>query len=199
MKRIDYIRWYTSHSPMFRYTNIIFIDESPFNMHMLRSHSWVRRGQTPNPIIRPRQENVTMLLAINGTEIIHSEAVFTYVNRDILKEFLTEVKNILDRTEQYVLVMDNVRFHHSVDIESDNISIRYLPPYSPLLNPCEEVFCYIKSHVRRDTQPNGRGDLFTRMRDVSHSVSRQFVSNYFSHSEGFFDHLGNLQVPQNSL
>ncbi|KII60337.1 hypothetical protein RF11_02529 [Thelohanellus kitauei] len=70
--------------------------------------------------------------------------------------------------------MDNVRFHHSVDIESANISNKNLPPYSPFLNPCEDVFSYTKSHEKRDTQPNGRGDLFTRMRDVSQSVQRHW-------------------------
>ena len=52
--RIQYIRWYNPHAPSFRYKNLIFIDESPFNLHMFRSHSWTMKGVTPNPNIKPR-------------------------------------------------------------------------------------------------------------------------------------------------
>ncbi|KII75150.1 hypothetical protein RF11_10443 [Thelohanellus kitauei] len=145
MKRIDFIRWYTSHSPMFRYKNIISIDESPFYLYMSCGNFWARRGQTPNPIIRPRQENVTMILAFNGTQIIHSEAIFPSVNSDIFKEFLAEVNNILDRTEQYVLVMEMLHFITTLILTTISISIRHLPPYSPFLNPCEEVFLTLKA------------------------------------------------------
>ncbi|KII64235.1 hypothetical protein RF11_02592 [Thelohanellus kitauei] len=116
--RVEYIRWYTSTSPIFRYRNVVFIDESPFNLHMFRSHSWARRGVTPNPIVRPRGRNVT-ILAINSVNIIHCEAITTSVNADIFREFLLEIKRILGRDEQYILVMDNVNFHHSQEILSD--------------------------------------------------------------------------------
>ncbi|KII62960.1 hypothetical protein RF11_12165 [Thelohanellus kitauei] len=42
----EYIRWYTSTYPIFRYRNILFIDESPFDLHMFRSNSRARRGSS---------------------------------------------------------------------------------------------------------------------------------------------------------
>ena len=45
--------------------------------------------------------------------------------------------------------MDNVRFHHSNDVKlwckRKNIIIKYIPPYSPDLNPIENVFSTFKS------------------------------------------------------
>ena len=44
--------------------------------------------------------------------------------------------------------MDNVRFHHSESVkdfcEEINIGIKYLPPYSPDLNPINNIFSTIK-------------------------------------------------------
>ncbi|MGL6145463.1 MAG: IS630 family transposase [Macrococcoides caseolyticum] len=187
-QRIQYIRWYTGNTPSFRYRNIIYIDESPFNIHMFRSHSWAMRGVTPNPIIRPRQRNVTMILAINGANIIHCEAITTSVNGELFQEFMRTVMRILGNEEQYIFVMDNVNFHHRPDlINSSNFSIRYLPPYSPFLNPCEEVFSYLKSHVRREAVPRGNDDLINRMREACEMVPNINLSNYYSHCESFFE------------
>lgn len=187
-QRVEFIRWYTSNTPIFRYRNIIFIDESPFNLHMFRSHSWAPRGVTPNPIIRPRGRNVTMILAINSLNIIHCEAVTSSVNGEVFSQFLSEIKRILGRTERWIIVMDNVNFHHSQDLTGDpNFSIHFLPPYSPFLNPCEEVFSYLKSHVRRDTAPRGTDDLIRRMRDAAKGIPNNILSNYYSHCESFFE------------
>nr|XP_047125541.1 uncharacterized protein LOC124807583 [Hydra vulgaris] len=138
--RIEYVRWYTSISPINRYRNIVFIYESSFNLHMFRSHSWARRGVTPNPIIHPRQRNVSMILAVNGLNIIHCEAVSVLVNTVLFQEYNDEVVRVLGTEEEFTLVMDNLRIHHNVEMRAQNIQIKYLPPYSPFLNPCEEIF-----------------------------------------------------------
>ena len=185
--RIEYVRWYTSISPINRYRNIVFIDESPFNLHMFRSHSWARRGVTPNPIIRPRQRNVSMILAVNGLNIIHCEAVSVSVNTVLFQEYIDEVVRVLGTEEEFTLVMDNVRIHHNVEMRAQNIQIKYLPPYSPFLNPCEEIFFYLKNNVRRNTAPTGRNELITRMRDACLSIPNVNLSNYYTHCESFFE------------
>jgi len=59
--------------------------------------------------------------------------------------------------------MDNVKFHHSREIQmllrENNIVFKYLPPYSPQLNPIEEFFAMLKARyaaLRKDftTIPN---------------------------------------------
>lgn len=185
--RFVYVNWYLGLSHLYRYRNLIFIDESPFSLHMFRGHSWAPRGQTPNPIIHPRRQNVTMILAISGSNLIHCEAITSGVNATIFGAFLTTIFGILGTVEPFTLVMDNVRFHHSSTLPtSPNISFIYLPPYSPFLNPCEEVFAFLKNNVRRDTAPIGTNELITRMRNAAQLIQDVNVSNYFSHCESFF-------------
>ena len=70
----------------------------------------------------------------------------------------TSFLEFLDELEPN-LVMDNVRFHHSrsvlqwVATNSSNVTIEYLPPYSPELNPIEEFFHMEKSAYKRANHP----------------------------------------------
>ncbi|KII73817.1 hypothetical protein RF11_08187 [Thelohanellus kitauei] len=114
--RMEYARWYNSLTHLVRYRNVIFIDESPFSLHMFKIHS---------------------LAAIAG--IINSESLMTGVDGTIFQSFIEECTRILGEDENYILVMDHIRFHHTINLEgNENMSVRYLPAYSPFLNPWEE-------------------------------------------------------------
>ncbi|XP_065642833.1 uncharacterized protein LOC136074445 [Hydra vulgaris] len=189
--RIEYVRWYTLVSSIHRYRNIVFIDESPFNLHMFRSHSWARRAVTPNPIIRPRQRNVSMILAVNGLSIIHCKAVSVSVNTVLFQEYIDEVVRVLGTEEEFTLVMDNVRIHHNVEMRAQNIQIKYLSPYSPFSNPCEEIFFYLNNNVQRNTAPAARNELITRMREACLSIPNVNLSNYLLHT-----HLRSDDIPR---
>ena len=49
-----------------------------------------------------------------------------------------------DGISNAIIVMDNVRFHHVSDvigtIECNGHEVLFLPPYSPFLNPIENLF-----------------------------------------------------------
>lgn len=187
MERKMYAEWYINIAIDRRYNNIIFVDESPFTLHMLRNHGRALRGQTPNPVVtNSRGDNITMILAVSATNVVHCEAIFTNVNHIIFQEFLSKLEQILGDGD-YTIVMDNVRFHHSNSEFYDeyDYEIHYLPRYSPFLNPCEEVFSQIKSNVRRNGPLMGRNDLLARMEEASNSVSAEHLKNYFQHAETF--------------
>lgn len=66
--------------------------------------------------------------------------------------------------------MKNVIFHHLVKIlETANYEMNFLPPYSQMLNPCEEVFSLIKLNFRRDTAHTER-DTINSMKEASNSI-----------------------------
>ncbi|KII70917.1 hypothetical protein RF11_13494 [Thelohanellus kitauei] len=69
----------------------------------------------------------------------------------------------------------------------ENMSVRYLPAYSPFLNPCEEVFSFLKNRVRTESPPRGTEDLLGRMTEACSHLSSVSISNYFSHCESFFE------------
>lgn len=195
IERKAYAEWYTNVSIDRRYQNLIFVDESPFTLHMIRNHGRALRGETPNPVVRnSRGDNVTMILAVSAISVVHCEAIFGSVDHVVFQTFLAKLEDVLGEGD-YTIVMDNVRFHHSnMEFYDDyNYEIHYLPRYSPFLNPCEEVFSEIKSKIRRDGPLRGRNDLLQRMQEASNSISQQHLKNYFQHSETFLGKCHTLQ------
>ena len=51
--------------------------------------------------------------------------------------------------EYKIVVIDNAGFHSTKNIEvPDNIYLLRIPPYNPELNPCEQVWQYIKNRFK---------------------------------------------------
>ena len=52
-----------------------------------------------------------------------------------------------------IVIMDNLAAHKVAGvrqaIEASSAELRYLPPYSPDLNPIENAFAKLKAHVRK--------------------------------------------------
>ena len=72
-------------------------------------------------------------------------------NKSKFITFLTECSNNGLFFGSPIVIMDNVRFHHCIDvtnyIENAGATIMFLPPYSPDLNPIENVFSTIKAKL----------------------------------------------------
>ncbi len=70
--------------------------------------------------------------------------------------FLAYVEQVLAPTLQPgdIVVMDNLASHKVAGIkeaiEATGASLRYLPPYSPDLNPIEQAIAKLKSHLRKE-------------------------------------------------
>ncbi|KII62875.1 hypothetical protein RF11_12236 [Thelohanellus kitauei] len=120
LARQNHVRWYFSKTMSFRLRNILFVDKSPFNLHIMRNHGWSRRGRTPNPRVHTRSSNITMILAMNRHNIVNSEAILGSVNTEVFIAFLVETMNVLGQAEQFIFVLDNVNFHHAVTVPDNS-------------------------------------------------------------------------------
>jgi len=54
-----------------------------------------------------------------------------------------------------IVYLDNVRFHHAILLKSfleksPRLEVRYLPPYSPDLNPVERVWWYMRKSINHN-------------------------------------------------
>ncbi len=70
------------------------------------------------------------------------------VSTEIFEAYLHKFS--LHRPDQAkIVVIDNAGFHSTKNIEiPENIILLRIPPYSPELNPCEQVWAYIKSRYK---------------------------------------------------
>lgn len=70
------------------------------------------------------------------------------VNCEVFEKYLHEFSK--HRPDQYkIVVIDNAGFHSTKNIKvPDNIYLLRIPPYTPELNPCEQVWKYIKARYK---------------------------------------------------
>jgi transposase len=91
--------------------------------------------------------NTFAILAVNGTSI----ATFRERSKqEGIREVLREYKRA-NPNKRLVIVLDNFSSHHAILVRKyaagNNIRLAYLPPYSPDLNPIEQIWRAIKREV----------------------------------------------------
>ena len=132
--------------------HVFFLDESGFNLHTSTNYGYSPKNRNAyiyQPASRGRNVSMCALMSIN--EVEKYELRDGAYNSEAFLEFLISAnrENIL--TANSVLVLDNVRFHHCLEIKSffnrTNIKPIFLSPYSPDLNPIEMVFSMIKQRL----------------------------------------------------
>ena len=84
-----------------------------------------------------------------------------------------------------IVIMDNLASHKGFDvrqaIEAAGATLRYLPPYSPDLNPIEKAFSKIKAHLRKAAKRTVAG-LWEAIADTLPKVTQTECSNYFANA-----------------
>lgn len=131
---------------------ILFLDESGFNLHTSCNYGYSMAGTEP-VLYQPasRQKNISLLAIVSISRVDHFKLKEGAYNTESFLDFLVECNNNTVFTDNTVLVMDNVKFHHAgavkTFLKSLNVEVIYLPPYSPDLNPIENLFSSIKANL----------------------------------------------------
>lgn len=136
----------------------IFIDECGYNLHLRRGGAWSKKGTRANiilPAIRGR--NITVIAAMNRDRIIHYKIISDgNCNSEIFGNFLSELIVILNSDLTYEnswLILDNAQIHRTSAIRdiilNTSYVLKFLSPYSYMLNPIENVFSKMKATARR--------------------------------------------------
>jgi transposase len=84
-----------------------------------------------------------------------------------------------------IVVMDNLPAHKNDDvrqiIEVAGAQLRYLPPYSPDLNPIEMAFAKLKAHLRKAAE-HSIPALWDRISSILDLVSPDVCLKFFNHA-----------------
>lgn len=119
-----------------------------------------------------REQGLTAPLVLDGA--INGEIFLAWV-----EQFLAPVLQPGD-----VVVMDNLGSHKVLGvasaIEARGATLLYLPPYSPDLNPIEQVFAKLKQLLRR-TAMRTVESLWDAIGELLHAFSPAECSNYIWH------------------
>ena len=133
--------------------HLVFLDKSSVNIDLTRRYGRAigkTRVHGHAPLSTPRAQTVLGSVRLNG-QMTHT----TYTGGTTGLRFLEYLKNILIPTlyKGDIVVMDNMRSHHVKEVaetlHAAGIELRYLPPYSPDMNPIEMLWSKVKVLLRK--------------------------------------------------
>jgi transposase len=164
---------------------LVFIDETAVTTNMVRLNGWNPRGErlvadapmgkweTVTFIAGLRQNGIVAPMLMRGA--MNGEAFLAYVEQCLAP--------ILKRRD--IVVIDNVSFHKVAGvreaIEAARASLRYLPQYSPDLNPIELVFHPLKTRLRKAAERTVVG-LQRGVRSFIRALDPSECMSYFRHA-----------------
>lgn len=126
---------------------VFFQDEARFGQQGTTTTVWARRGSRPTAVRQTEYQYLWVLGAV-CPETGHGEGLLSpRLNTEVVDVFLQEFSRTLPPDEHAVMLWDGAGFHTSHKLQvPDNITLVQLPPYSPELNPMENLWHYLKSH-----------------------------------------------------
>mgnify|MGYP001383410885 CR=1 FL=1 len=164
--------------------NLVFIDEAGSNLGMTPTHARAPIGE--RAVCKhsaKRCQNISIVGAISLDGFEHFHPFDGSVDEDRFLMFLDDLLPKL--SQESVLVMDNVRFHHCESVKdkitSSGRRLIYLPPYHPELNPIEEGWSLVKGSIRR-FKPRTISDYVEGLKSACKKVSASIARGFFKHA-----------------
>jgi transposase len=134
---------------------LVFLDESGLDTRMTRSHARAPRGRrAAGRIPGGHWRRLTVLGAIARDGMVAAMTVAAATSTAVFVAFVEGVlAPALRERPGAVLVMDNLAPHKAAAarqaLDRAGLARRYLPPYSPDLNPIEQAWSKMKEHLRQ--------------------------------------------------
>jgi len=128
----------------------MFQDEARFGRISNPGKCWAVRGVRPEIGVQAVREYVYIFAAVSPLDGCHDSLVMPFANTEAMSIFLEEVgKRHAD--EHIIMFLDQAGWHKSKALRvPENIELAYLPPYSPDLNPQEQIWDELREKFFRN-------------------------------------------------
>ena len=133
---------------------LVAFDEAKFQLAPEYKRIWFPKGEKPKAAFLWSSKKLITFGALTSTHKFFYE-FYDSQNSLTFSHFLWIFIKRLNRKKKYVFILDNAGFHKTQPIRnllnkySSFISVEYLPPYSPELNPIETNWKVTKNNVTK--------------------------------------------------
>ncbi|QEL14113.1 IS630 family transposase [Limnoglobus roseus] len=132
-------------------TKLVFVDETWASTNMARTHGRCERGRRLVAAVPHGHWKTTFVAALRSGGMVAPTVIDGAVTGDLFVAYVEQqLAPALRRGD--VVVMDNLacqkRAGVRAAIQKARAHLRYLPPYSPDLNPIELAFAKLKARLR---------------------------------------------------
>ena len=176
-------RW-RAEQPSFDPAHLVFLDETGTSTSMARTRGRARRDARLVGRVPHGHWKITTFLAALRCSGITAPFVIDHPMDGAI--FLAYVRQCLvpTLTAGDIVVMDNLKPHKVAGvreaIEAAGATLRYLPPYSPDLNPIELLFAKLKALLRKAAEREIAA-LWDRIGNLLDVITPEECTNYFRH------------------
>ena len=124
-----------------------FEDEARFGQQGTLARVWARKGSRPRAVKQTQYGYLYVLTAVCAANGMASGLIASTLNVGVVNIFLEQFSEELPTGVHAVLIWDGAGFHTSPRlVVPANVSLIRLVPYSPELNPVENLWHYLRSH-----------------------------------------------------
>lgn len=163
---------------------LVFLDETGAKTNMVRTFARARRGERAIDYAPHGHWNTTTLVA--GLTYERAIAPMALDGPMDTLAFVAYIEHVLipELPANAIVVMDNLAAHKSPQvqqlIEDAGAHLRYLPPYSPDLNPIELMWSKVKNHLRR-AQARTQDELYDAIAQALVAITSRDTRGFFRH------------------
>ena len=126
---------------------IWFQDEARVGQKNGITRQWATKGSRPR---QPKDQRYTALYifgAVCPQRDIGAALVMPYADTKAMQLHLEEISRNVAKKAHAIVIMDGAGWHTTGKLKiPDNISLMILPPYSPELNPVENIWQYLRQN-----------------------------------------------------
>ena len=126
---------------------VFLMDEARLGRQGTVTKVWAPTGSRPTAVKQTRYEWVYLYAAVEPATGESVALLAPSVNTDTFNVFLGMLAAEAEADEHVVLIMDQAGWHKSKSLAlPDCVTVLLLPPYSPELNPVENLWHHLRSH-----------------------------------------------------
>ena len=124
-----------------------FQDEARFGQQGTLTRVWAKRGSRPRAVRQTQYDSLYVLGAACPASGQSVGLMAPYLDTNMVNRFLAQFAKELTPGVHAVMIWDQAGFHTANALQVPaNVTVIELPPYSPELNPVENLWHYLRSH-----------------------------------------------------
>lgn len=124
-----------------------FQDEARIGQKGTLTRIWARIGSRPRAPRDTRYESAYLFGAVCPERAVGAALVMPYADSEAMNLHLQEIGRAVTPGAHAILVLDGAGWHTSHTLDPPhNVTLLCLPPYSPELNPVENVWEYLRKN-----------------------------------------------------